>query len=364
MRLRILYCGLRGAGGRRAFTLAELLIVMAISSILFVCLATFTHSSLHMTGVLQDKNLAEHTARVALARFTRETSLATVIAAAEEYKLSFTCTDITGDGADDTVIYAWDSGARTLTRTLNGTAETFAENVGLFSLEYQYETEDEVTIAAPGDVLGMTLARFAGVSDGDAEDRGLHIQDGGYAVQYFTNKIEVPAATSVTIRARTVMLPPQTDMLILVREVGGAWLTVAQGTLQRSQLTTTYQDITVPLTWSGDDTGMRADKWYQLHIAPQDYWGYAGRIQYQRILDSAPLGGGLQFGYQELHWTGYVHLGSMASMYFTLRGNLPITTPRRSTVPVSILKKIKATIRITEGEQQSELVRTCKVVNQ
>lgn len=354
---------MRGRRGRRAFTLVELLIVMAISSILFVCLATFTHSALHTTGVLQEKNLAEHAARMALARFTREASLATVIAAAEEYKLSFTCTDITGDGADDTVIYAWDRGARTLTRTLNGTTETFAENVDLFSLEYQYESEDEVTIAAPGDVLGMTLARFAGVSDGDAEDRGLHIQDGGYAVQHFTNAVEVPAATSVTIRARTVMLPPETDMLILVREVG-SWLTVAQGTLQRSQLTTTYHDITVPLTWSGDDTGMKPDKRYQLYIAPQDYWGYAGSIQYQRILAGAPLGGGLQFGYRQSHWTMYVHLGSMASMYFTLRGNLPVTTPRRSTVPVSILKKIKATIRITEGEQQSELVRTCKVVNQ
>jgi len=363
MRSRILDCGLRTPRGHRAFTLVELLIVMAISSILFLSLVTFTHSSLHMTGVLQEKNLAEHTARVALERLTREASLASVIAAAEEYKLSFTCTDITGDGADDTVMYAWDSAARTLTRTLNGATETFAENVDLFSIEYQYESEDEVTIATPGDVLGMTLARFAGAPGGDADDRGLHIQAGGYAVQYFTNKIEVPAATSVTIRARTVMLPPETDMLILVREVG-SWLTVAQGTLQRSQLTTTYQDITVPLTWSGDGAGMKPDKLYQLDISPQDYWGYAGRIQYQRILTGAPLGDGLQFGYQELQWTAYVHLGSMASMYFTLRGDLPVTTPRRSTVPVSILKKIKATIRITEGEQQSELVRTCKVVNQ
>ncbi|MFH1731690.1 MAG: prepilin-type N-terminal cleavage/methylation domain-containing protein [Planctomycetota bacterium] len=356
-------CGLRTPRGRQAFTLVELLIVMAISSILFVCLTTFTHSSLHMTGVLQDKNLAEHTARVALERLTREASLASVIAAAEEYKLGFTCTDITGDGADDTVMYAWDSGARTLTRTLNGATETFAENVDLFSIEYQYESEDEVTIAAPGDVLGMTLASFAGVSPADAENLGLNIQTGAYAAQCFTNNIEVPAATSVTIRARTAMLPPETDMLILVREMG-TLATVAQGTLQRSQLTTTYQDVTVPLTWSGGDAGMTPDRLYQLYITPQNYWGYAGRIQYQRILAGAPLGGGLQFGYRESHWAAYVHLGSMASMYFTLRGDLPVTTPRRSTVPVSILKKIKATIRITEGEQQSELVRTCKVVNQ
>jgi len=361
----------RLAPAHRAFSLLELLVVIAITSLMFTALMTFAHVSLGTIGVLQDQNSAGMTARVALARLTREAMLATVITAAEEYHLAFTCTDITGDGAADQVEYAWDPDSRVLTRTLNSESETFADAVDLFRLEYQYETENEVTLAAPGDVLHMALARFNGVpiggdyDEGDVTDEDIDVcYDTWYVEQTFENKIEAAAATSVTVRARAEHLPPSVDMLVILREGD---TTVAQGWLSREHLATTFQDITIPLTWTaGAGTKMELGKVYQLRFRPggsYPYWHHAGTLLYQEILNGPGLGDGLTLSY----WDGSGHhrtLGDTASLYLTVRGNVTITTPSRSTVPVSVLKKIEATIRTSEGGERVELSRTCKVVNQ
>ena len=342
-----------------AFTLVELLVVIAISSIMFISLVTFTHSSIRMTGVLQDQNLAGHTARMALARFTREAGLASVIHAAEEYKIAFTCTDITGDGADDTVMYAWDSASKMLVRTLNGVAETFAENVELFSVEYEYETETQVTIASAGDTLPFVAGNFDGTQY-NGDDSYLDITK-NWAAHYFKSKVELPSVDSVTIRAaRKVTGVSTTNMIIWLESESHGPLAV--GELQPSQLTTSWRDVTVPLTWVADEgVGIQPDTIYSLCVMPSGYSGsYAGSIRVKNIDDELPAGCG---------WW-YASMGSPITprtdwaMYFSVQGSLAITTPRRSTLPVSILKKIKATIRVTEGEQQTELVRTCKVVNQ
>jgi|GEM_PF-6009354 len=344
----------------RGFTLVELLIVIVISSVLFISLATFARTSLMTVDVLQDTNLAEQTARTALDRLMREVSLAKSVAGAEAWKIAFTTTDITGDGADDDLVYAWDSGTHTLTRTLNGAAETFAENVTAFSLEYGYETEDIVTIASAGDSMSMTLGSFSGVSGGgydDEEDFSVTISGWFYAMQYFNNLVEVPAATTATIRARTTVLPPSKDMVIYLLDSGGG--VVASGCLNRGLLTTSYQDIPVALTWTGGaGSKMIPDKQYGLLVMAADGQGYAGRILCQTWDEGPALGGGLLFR------TGWSWYGSSAAMYFSVLGDLPVTTPTRSTVPTSILKKVTATIRVAEGDQVAEAARTCKVVNQ
>ena len=342
-----------------AFTLVELLVVIAISSIMFISLVTFTHSSIRMTGVLQDQNLAGHTGRMALARFTREAGLASLIHAAEEYRIAFTCTDITGDGADDTVMYAWDSASKMLVRTLNGVSETFAENVDLFSLEYQYETETEVTIASPGDVLTFLAGSFDG-ADYDGDDDYINVMN-NWAAHYFKSKVELPSVDSVTIRAaRKVTGVSTTNMTIWLQSESHGPLAV--GELQPSQLTSSFQDITVPLTWvAGEGVGIQADTAYALCVMPSMPGGhYAGSIYVKNIVDPLPAGCGWWYGSTGSPITPRTDW----AMYFSVQGSLAITTPRRSTLPVSILKKITATIRVTEGEQQTELVRTCKVVNQ
>jgi len=353
----------RGArGSRAAFTLVELLVVMAICGIIVVSLSVFTRTTLGTAELLQNQNLASQTCRTALARFGREAALAKVVSALEEYRIAFTCTDITGDGVDDDVEYRWDRETQVLTRILNGAGETFAENVTLFLLEYQYESEDEVTIAAPGETLGMSLGYFHGADpskydDEDLEDVEVDVDSHTNSIrQFFNNRVEVPAVTSVTVRARTKILPSGTDVYLYLHDPSHTRL--AYGYLNRGQLTTTFQDVTVPVTWTDPTRYMEPDKQYHWHIQPRHTWRYAGTILYQEIKDGPGLGDGLMFDYPGHYFY------DMASMYFTTRGNLPITTPTHSSVPISILKTIKATMVVNERGELVERSRTCKVLNQ
>ncbi len=361
MRLRFRNSRAPSHSGRRpcAFTLVEVLMVIAISGILFVSLAVFTNSSIRMTGVLQDKNVAEHTARTALARFTREVSLANIIAAAEEYTITFTCTDITGDGTDDIVTYAWDSNTNALTRTLNGVTETFADNVDLFSIEYQYETEDEVTIASPGDTLPFVAGKFDG-SVYDGSDYYLNIMS-RWTAHYFTSEVELPSVNSITIRAaRRLEDVTTSNMTVWLQTEAGS--TLATGELKPSQLTSSWQDVTVPVEWvAGEGVGIQTDTIYAVCVMSSGHSSsYAGSIRVRNTDAPLPQGNGWWFA-----WRGSpITPRNDWAMYFTVSGDLPIATPSRSTVAVSILKKVKATIRVVEGDEETELTRTCKVVNQ
>jgi prepilin-type N-terminal cleavage/methylation domain-containing protein len=340
-----------------AFTLIELLLVMAVSGVIFTALATFTHTALHTTDVVQSQNLANQTARTALARMVREAALAKIFSATEEYRLAFTCTDITGDGNDDTVEYSWDPSTDLLTRTLNSTAETFAEGVSVFGFEYLFESEDVVTIAAPGDTLGMTLAQHAYTEEDEdgREDLGIEIGYGGYAMQYFTNQVEVPEASTFTLRVKTKTLPCPSDMYIYVTDDGDV---VAYGRLSRWNLTTTYQDVTVDLTWSdGATTKMEPDKEYLVYLYARSWYSYCGTALVQHATAWPDLPNGVKFN------TSSVTYGAEASLYFTLSGNLSITTPQRSTTSTSVLKKIKMSMTVDEKGTTTELSRSCKVAN-
>jgi len=238
-------------------------------------------------------------------------------------------------------------------------SETFAENVDLFSVEYEYETETQVTIASAGDVLTFLAGSFDG-ADYDGDNYYINVMN-NWAAHYFKSTVELPSVDSVTIRAaRKVTGVSTTNMMISLQTQDGSPLAV--GELQPSQLTSSWQDITVPVEWVAEDgVVIQADTIYALCVMPSGYSGsYAGSIYVRNIEDPLPAGCGWWYGS-----TGSpITPRNDWAMYFSVRGSLAITTPRRSTLPVSILKKIKATIRVTEGEQQTELVRTCKVVNQ
>lgn len=360
MRFRAENTGLWTRAGRRtrAFTLVEVLIVIAISGVLFLALATFTNSSLRMTGVLQDKNVAGHTARTALARFTREISLANRVVAAEEHNVAFTCTDITGDGADDFTAYAWDPDSKMLVRTLNGVTETFAENVDLFSVEYEYETENEVTIASAGDTLSFVAGSFDGTQY-DGDNYYINVMN-NWAAHYFKSAVELPSVNSITVRAmRKMDGVPTCNMVIWLQTQEGYPL--AFGELEPSQLTTSWQDITVPVEWVAEDgVGIQADTVYAVCVMPSQGGSYAGSIYVRKIDGELPAGCGWWFA--SMGWP--ITPRDDWTMYFRVQGNLTITTPSRQTTPVSVLKRVKVTIRVNEGDEQAELVRTCKVLNQ
>ena len=355
------HCSPLTANCSLAFSLIELLTVMAVAGILFAALSAFTRVSLNTTAAVQDKSVAEQTARAALARLAREASLAKIISAADQYHIAFTAPDLTGDGADDSLEYRWTPATNTLTRTLNGAAETLASNVALFTLDYQYETESSTTIVAPGGTLPVTLGSFAGVGPGPGittTDIEQDVQLLNTVYQYFTNLADVPAATSVTLRARTKVLPPGDDMYVALVDSYGH--TVACAILRRSRLTTTFQDVTIPLSWiAPPGTRMVPGAAYCLLMRPATLVSllYAGTLLLQDV-SGTTLPNGLRFT------GGSFSNDNTASLYFSVSGNITITTPHRSTTQASVFKTVRPAIRVVQGGQTVELTGTFKVLNQ
>jgi prepilin-type N-terminal cleavage/methylation domain-containing protein len=346
------------ASRRSAFTLLELLVVIAISGILFAAMASFARTSLTTIEVLQEDNVASQTARTALSRISRESELAHTIQEASAHTLRFVCTDVTGDGADDLIEYAWNAGSRELTRTLNGDAQIFADNVSLLQFDYEYETEQEVTIAAPGDELPMTLIAFSGVGDGDDRDVSEHtIYFGSYSmyVQEFVNRVEVPRATSLTLRLRRQFsLLPGTLRFYLYRSPQ----TVAYGELRYADMPGSQADVTIPLEWvAPDGVAMEVDQKYELYIVWNELLATGPAMPYQRVDDGPELPDGLQLRSS----SGGFNVDG--SLYLSIRGPLPIDLPQRSTTTKSVLKKITATMTATDDGSIARMSRTWTVVN-
>ncbi len=343
---------------RAAFSLIELLVVLAVSGILFVSLARFSRMGLNTTALIQNRSAAEQTARVALDRILREAALAKSISSAEATRFAFTCTDITGDGADDTVEYRWNENTHILSRTLNGVSETFADNVLQFSLGYEYETENQRVVASPGTTLPMSLAGFNGV-DGMAQDKEIQLAAGASVRQDFRNLIEAPRAASVTLRVKATGLPLGANTYVYLKNVATGEL-LGYGPVDLSQITTEFRDLTVPITWWNGTAKMQPDGMYALWVWRDNYWLVWHRLVlcYQRITDDRTLGNGLYLYY------GSPQLGNKASLYFSVRGNVPATTPTQVTVPVSLLKRVTASITVSDGAQTCSMTGTCKVLNQ
>jgi len=110
------------------------------------------------------------------------------------------------------------------------------------------------------------------------------------------------------------------------------------------------------LTWiAGSGTTIEFQKQYTLEIQSTGGWpGYCGTIKYR---DNTTVPSGYAFG-------TWLPLDTTDSAYFTVSGNLQVTTPQHATMTASVLKIITATMSVTEGAQQVQLSRTCKVMNQ
>jgi prepilin-type N-terminal cleavage/methylation domain-containing protein len=347
----------RPAPRRSAFTLLELLIVIAISGILFAAMASFARTSLTTIEVLQEDNVTSHTVRTALARITRESELAHTISIANATRLKFICTDITGDGADDTVEYYWNSGSRELTRKLNGTAEVFANNVSLVEFEYEYETETKTTVVSAGDELPMVLCRFDGAGDGDGRtvsEQELDISGWGWYSQQFINRVEVPRATSITVRLKA---PQAVDSYVYVYLYKQPY-TVGYGILKPEDVPRELADVTVPLTYWRNGSTMEVDQTYELWVLYIGRWGQPGPvIPWQRVDAGPDLPDGLKLTSR----IGY--LSGHGALYFSVNGDLPVEIVGRTTQTKSVLKSITATISATESGSLSRMSRTWTVLN-
>jgi prepilin-type N-terminal cleavage/methylation domain-containing protein len=148
-----------------AFTLLEVMVATSISAVLLIAAQSVVILASRAIPDARSKAVSTITAHNALALLNADLAFATAIVNRSATSVTFEVTDRTGDGAPDTIAYAWDGvpgGA--LNRTVNGAASGIATGVQAFSLDYDtrdvlnpttYATSGETLLASNSGALGV-----------------------------------------------------------------------------------------------------------------------------------------------------------------------------------------------------------------
>ena len=135
---------------KKSFTLIELIIVMALFSVLVVSALWVFVVGLRVWGTNRDRNEIRSESSLAMERITRELSQASSITNADEDAITFMA-DLDDDGSNETVTFSTDSNR--LIRTEAATETSLAFNVEDFALAYRDADNDLMNL--PADVASQ-----------------------------------------------------------------------------------------------------------------------------------------------------------------------------------------------------------------
>lgn len=169
---------------RRAFTLLELLMAMAISGVVLAGICSALLAAARALPPKSDPVAASLTAAEAVNMLTDDLRFATSITAAAADAVQFTVPDRNSDGAPETIRYEWKGAGRSLLRTVNGTQVTLLDSVASFQLRYTTSsvTETRTTITTSPETL---LASFDGWSGVTATTGLTAVSPTAWAAEYF-----------------------------------------------------------------------------------------------------------------------------------------------------------------------------------
>jgi prepilin-type N-terminal cleavage/methylation domain-containing protein len=179
---RYAYCRANAMTPRNAFTLLELVISMAIASILLVAMQSVV---LVAARAIPDGRTVGSRVTAGAAQITSLTSdlfYATAVSEMTATAITFTVPDVTGDGAPDTVRYAWSGNAGApLTRQVNGGAVvSVLPSVQSFNLVY-----DKRPVLAPTTYATTAETLFVN-SNGSSNLTSFKVSSNNWPGQSFT----------------------------------------------------------------------------------------------------------------------------------------------------------------------------------
>lgn len=167
---------------RNAFTLIELVVSVAAATLLMAGLASALYISVQVFDAQFATMQATRAAEVQ-ADLLQDLSRATAFTSRTADTITFTVPDETGDSAEDTLSYVYDSGGGTLSLSLNGSSTTLLSGVTASSFGF----------------LQRTMAGSAPVpTPYDINDWGMR-WGGGVTFEGFTEVKEAAGAASVSL---------------------------------------------------------------------------------------------------------------------------------------------------------------------
>jgi hypothetical protein len=279
---------------------------------------------------------------------------------AEPTRVRVLVPDVTGDGADDELEYAWDgTPGSDLVRSVNGTPQTVAENVSACTFGYLYsDTEKRIVLSEHG-VEACTVAEFTGFP---AEAGSVfnprptfELKTGRLLVETFVPKNDAEQATQIRVRAKRTSSGP--DSIVRIVDAGDEAV-LAEGRVLNSSLTGTVADCTVPLAWTAPDgRGLRRGSSYYVLMYSDGMASYSSSIEYDCI-DRWETGvsawpNDVFFQYSTNWGSTWQDLGDKADLLFTLYGQKRREHGRIDTAVDTRPKAVDVTVETCEGLYQA-----------
>ena len=344
-------------------TLAELIIVIGISSFMFLTITLMTSSTLQAMDHLSRRAEVDHEALYAVRRISMDLAYALELTDTQQTSITFTVPDITGDAVDDEIQYQLSGSS--LLRSVNGTSMSIAENVSLCSFEYVDGDQDATIILPEGEIEEVTIAECdgfpAGAGDMQVPRPLFEIKFGRAVVGRFVAKADAENACSLRIRGASgtshklwIDLIDLTDM---------AW--IAEGSVQIDG-DPTVEEYIVPLSWTPpDNRGIRKGRTYDILIYAQDAGAASGFVEYARIDGWADGVDDWDNQMMFYYWNGFnwFHYGDKADLIFTLKGLKRRYHGRRDKLTTTSPKAVNMTIETDFGGYQSRRQTQVRLLN-
>jgi len=304
------------------FSLVELLIVVALSSVMLLSLSAALSGTLATTADVSDELQAWHAVSAALLKMESELAAATDVITTEQRRVRFYVPDITGDGAPDLVDYDWDGTAGSpLTRSVNSAAPvellTAVQNV---SFSYNYVRRTPATIAPGEEDLAVTPGYFEQDSGYSYATYLLSIRDGSWRAQRFTALTDTDRTDAVSffMENRFEIFFSSSSLRVELWDLE-ADRQIAWGIVGRSVLCSLVSrgEATAVMSWHHPEgSGLVAGKDYRWVFKPTS-GGYAGSLLVYAVTSGAGHDDGTMYEYSTDRGESWRNYGNVADAPFS-----------------------------------------------
>lgn len=302
---------------RSGYTLIELLVSSAAATMLMVGMASAMFIATKAMSP-QPEHLSVLQGAETSIILADDLQSAVHITAQSDAMVEFALQDRTGDGAFETIRYAFDSDANALIRADGGQTGTLAADLKSFSLSPIHR---QVTEMLGGVVSASSDTMLSGVTSGD----NLRTW---YVSPYFSPgqflDIAHPANTVAwSISEVTLLLRRRSwyaygeQLIVQIREATGDGLPTSrvfgEARIDMSSLTTSWQWKSLSI--SGAERMLRTQKVCIVVLADDSYFGESGRVGYSTsgFTPAGHMVGSLFYDSDWRSWSG-------RSLYFTVSG--------------------------------------------
>jgi hypothetical protein len=345
-----------------------MLIVIAISSVLFLSLSAALSGTLTTTTEVAGQLSSWHVVSSALLRMERELGVATQIVSTEDTLVSFYVPDTTGDGAEDLIEYSWDGdGGDALVRTLNGgSAIELVPDASAVAFSYNYRQSEPVQIAVASKNLDVVSAQFEQYEEA-YESRLRDITSSMWRAQRFTPTTDSHRTDSVSVNLMTddSIFYGLGDLLVSLVEIESG-TTIAMGVVPAADLAAAYNNLqrfTIPMIWQHPDgSGTSTEKEYRWVFSPMGSF-YAGTIQPLEV--TAPVGpdNSIMYEWSTNSGASFLNIGSRSDIPFVTNGTYALEYGISTQQTVSRLRRMSIYLVYGTGKKEVAINTSVKLNN-